>query len=79
VESRREGDQIRQQVVATLGVSKICGRAVTLERLLRSGRRFAAKAMMLSAAADDAVTKIGVEWARSGHSRGSDEQMFGRK
>jgi hypothetical protein len=79
VESRREGDQIRQQVVATLGVSKICGRAVNLERLLRSGTRFAAKAMMLSAAADDAVTKIAVERARSGHSRGSDEQMFGRK
>jgi hypothetical protein len=78
VESRREGDQIRQQVVATLGVSKICGRAVNLERLLRSGTRFAAKAMMLSAAADDAVTKIAVKRARS-HRRGSDEQMFDRK
>jgi hypothetical protein len=29
-----------------------------LERLLRSGARFAAKAMMLSAAADDAALKI---------------------
>jgi hypothetical protein len=45
---------------------------------LRSGTRFAAKAMMLSAAADDAVTKIAVERARS-HSRGSDEQKFDRK
>ena len=34
--------------------------ASQLERLLRSGARFAAKAMMLSAAADDAAVRIAV-------------------
>jgi hypothetical protein len=42
VESRRNGDQIRQQVIATLG------------------RALAAKAMVLSAASDEAAVKIAV-------------------
>jgi len=43
VESRRDGDQVRQQVIATLGRfdEQASGQ---LERLLRSGARFAAKA-----------------------------------
>jgi Transposase DDE domain len=60
VESRREGDQVRQQVIATLGRFEDLRASGQLERLLRSGARFAAKAMMLSAAADDATIKIAV-------------------
>jgi Transposase DDE domain len=60
VESRREGDQVRQQVIATLGRFEDLRASGQLERLLRSGARFAAKAMMLSAAADDAAIKIAV-------------------
>jgi hypothetical protein len=56
VESRREGDQVRQQVIATLGRFEDLQASGQLERLVRSGARFAAKAMMLSAAANDAVT-----------------------
>ena len=57
VESRREGDQVRQQVIATLGRVDELQASGQLERLLRSGARFAAKAMVLTAATDDA-TKI---------------------
>src|SRR5207247_10667326 len=60
VESRREGDQVRQQVIATLGRYEDLQASGQLERLLRSGARFAAKAMVLSAAADDAALKIAV-------------------
>jgi hypothetical protein len=60
VESRREGDQVRQQVIATLGRFGDLQASGQLERLLRSGARFAAKAMMLSAVADDAAIKIAV-------------------
>ena len=60
VESRREGNQVRQQVIATLGRFEELQASGQLERLLRSGARFAAKAMMLSAAADDATIKIAV-------------------
>src|SRR6266508_1409010 len=58
VESRREGDQVRQQVIATLGRYEELQASGQLERLLRSGARFAAKAMVLSALADDRATKI---------------------
>ena len=60
VESRRDGDQVRQQVIATLGRFEGLQASGQLERLLRSGARFAAKAMMLSAASDDAAIKIAV-------------------
>jgi hypothetical protein len=60
VESRREGDQVRQQVIATLGRFEDLQASGQLERLLRSGARFAAKAMMLSAVADDAAITIAV-------------------
>ena len=60
VESRREGDQVRQQVIATLGRYDELRASGQLERLLRSGARFAAQAMVLSAAADDATNKIAV-------------------
>jgi hypothetical protein len=50
VESRRDGDQVRQQVIATLGRFDELQASGQLERLVRSGARFAAKAMVLSAA-----------------------------
>jgi hypothetical protein len=60
VESRREGDQVRQQVIATLGRIDELQASGQLERLLRSGARFAAKALMLSAAADETAIKVAV-------------------
>ena len=44
VESRRDGDQVRQQVIATLGRFEELQASGQLERLLRSGARFATKA-----------------------------------
>jgi hypothetical protein len=58
VESRRAGDQVRQQVIATLGRFDELQASGQLERLVRSGARFAAKAMVLSAAHNDAAIKI---------------------
>jgi len=60
VESRREGDQVRQQVIATLGRIDELQASGQLERLLRSGARFAAKSLMLNAAADDTAIKVAV-------------------
>ena len=60
VESRRDGDQVRQQVIATLGRFEELQASGQLERLVRSGARFAAKAMVLSAASDEAAIKIAV-------------------
>src|SRR5215831_7746533 len=58
VESRRDGDQVRQQVIATLGRYEELQASGQLERLLQSGARFAAKAMVLAAAEADEATKI---------------------
>ena len=44
VESRREGAAVRQQVIATLGRIEDLRESGQLERLLRAGARFAAKA-----------------------------------
>jgi Transposase DDE domain len=61
VESRRDGDQVRQQVIATLGRFEALQTSGQLERLVRSGARFATKAMVLNAAVDDAAAiKIAV-------------------
>jgi hypothetical protein len=61
VESRRDRDQVRQQVIATLGRFDELQASGQLERLVvRSGARFAAKAMVLSAASNDAAIKIAV-------------------
>src|SRR5262249_15951445 len=60
VASRRTGEQVRQQVIVTLGRYEDLQASGQLERLLRSGARVAAKAMVLSAAADDAAIKIAV-------------------
>jgi hypothetical protein len=49
VESRREGAAVRQQVIATLGRIDELQESGQLERLLRSGARFAHKAMVIDA------------------------------
>ncbi len=49
VESRREGAVVRQQVIATLGRIEDLQESGQLERLLRSGARFADKAIVLDA------------------------------
>jgi len=49
VESRREGAAVRQQVIATLGRLDELRQSGQLERLLRSGARFADKAIVLDA------------------------------
>ena len=57
VESRREGAAVRQQVIATLGRVEDLRESGQLERLLRSGARFAAKAIVVDAvAAGEATT-----------------------
>ena len=49
VESHREGTQVRQQVIATLGRVDDLRESGQLERLLRSGARFATKAIVVDA------------------------------
>jgi hypothetical protein len=49
VESRRDGDQVRQQVIVTLGRYEELQARGQLVRLLQSGARFVAKAMVLAA------------------------------
>src|SRR5208282_2866887 len=56
VESRREGEAVRQQVIATLGRVEDLRESGQLERLLRSGARFAAKAIVVDAFAAGAAT-----------------------
>ena len=56
VESRREGAAVRQQVIATLGRVEDLRESGQLERLLRSGARFAAKAIVVDAAAAGEAT-----------------------
>lgn len=74
-ESRRVGGQVRQRVIATLGRLDALQASGQLERLVRSGARFAAQAMVVSAAQDDpsaTVRRIGPAfvferlWAESG-------------
>jgi transposase len=55
VESRREGLSVRQQVIATLGRVEDLRESGQLERLLRSGARFAAKAIVVDALATGGV------------------------
>jgi hypothetical protein len=60
VQARREGPRIRQQVIATLGRLDELAASGQLERLLRSGARFAAKAMVLAAAQEGTASEIEV-------------------
>jgi hypothetical protein len=52
VESRRDGGQVRQQVMATLARYEDFRESGQLERLLRSGARFSCKAMVVDAVHD---------------------------
>jgi hypothetical protein len=74
-ESRRVGGRVQQRVIATLGRLDELQASGQMERLLRSGARFAARAMVVSAAHDDptaAVRRIGPAlvferlWAETG-------------
>src|ERR1700704_98160 len=56
VESRRDGGQVRQQVIATLGRYEDLRESGQLERLLRSGARFSTKAMVVDAVHDGSAT-----------------------
>jgi hypothetical protein len=74
-ESRRVGSQVRQRVVTTLGRLDALQASGQLERLVRSGARFAERALVVTAAQDDstaAVRRIGPAlvferlWAETG-------------
>src|SRR6202051_120611 len=56
VASRRDGGQVRQQVIATLGRYGDLRESGQLERLLRSGARFSCKAMVVDAVQDGSAT-----------------------
>src|SRR3984957_6691380 len=56
VENRREDGVVRQQVIATLGRLEDLRENGQLERLLRSGARFAEKAIVVGAVADGEAT-----------------------
>src|SRR5438105_15091372 len=58
VESRRADGKIRQHIVATLGRFDELAASGQLERLLRSGARFAQQAMLLQAARDDPALTV---------------------
>ncbi len=60
VESRREGNKVRQQVIVTLGRVDELHESGQLERLLRSGARFAAKAIVVDALNDGSATTAAV-------------------
>ncbi|MDE2074883.1 MAG: transposase, partial [Alphaproteobacteria bacterium] len=64
VESARDGEKVRQHVIATLGRLDELESSGQLERLLKSGARFAQEAMVVAAsrngeAAQVAVRRIG--------------------
>ncbi|HET7297421.1 MAG TPA: IS1634 family transposase [Burkholderiales bacterium] len=73
--SRRVGGGVRQRVIATLGRLDALEASGQLERLVRSGARFATRALVVTAAQDDptaAVRRIGPAlvferlWAETG-------------
>jgi hypothetical protein len=57
-QSHRVGGQVRQRVIATLGRLDVLSASGQLDRLVRSGARFATQAMVLSAAQDDATAAV---------------------
>jgi hypothetical protein len=60
VESRRSGEQVRQQVIATLGRLDELRASAQLERLLHSAARFATQALVLAAARADPPLAVSV-------------------
>jgi hypothetical protein len=74
VERRRDGDQVRQKVIATRGHFEELQASGQLDRLVHSGARFAAKAMVLSAVSDAPRSRSrcigsGRRWCSSGCGR----------
>jgi hypothetical protein len=59
VESRRDGARVRQRAIATLGRIEDLRDSGQLERLPRSGARVAAKAIVVNAYPEGAVTAPG--------------------
>lgn len=59
-ESRRTGEQVRQQVIATLRRLDELATSGQLERLLRSGARFATQALVLEAAREEPALAVSV-------------------
>jgi hypothetical protein len=57
-QSQRVGGQVRQRVIATLGRLDVLAASGQLDRLVRSGARFATQAMVLSAAQNDATAAV---------------------
>jgi hypothetical protein len=89
-ESRRDGDRVRQHVVATLGRLDALQASGQMERLVASGARLAAKALVLAAARDEQALQIDVRrlgpallferlWQQSGCRAVIEELMAGRK
>jgi len=60
VESRRDGKQVRQQVIATLGRIDELQSSGQLDRLLRSGARFATEAVVLDAVENETAMRVAV-------------------
>lgn len=58
VENRREGDRVKQKVVATLGRLDALESSGQLDGLLRSGARFAESVLVLSAHEKGELTKV---------------------
>ena len=58
VESRRDGKQVRQQVIATLGRIDELQSSGQLDRLLRSGARFATEAVVLDAVENETAMRV---------------------
>ncbi|MCC2664195.1 MAG: putative transposase for insertion sequence element [Geminicoccaceae bacterium] len=57
-ESRRVGGQVRQRVITTLGRLDQLQASGQLERLVRSGARFATRALVVTAAQDDPTAVV---------------------
>ena len=66
VESRREGAAVRQQVIATLGRIDELQASGQLERLLRSGARFA-KAIVVDAVGRSEAATVNRPGIAGGH------------
>lgn len=61
VDNQRNGGESRQRVVATLGRLDRLQESGQMERLLASGARFAAKAMVVTAVEDGTIDKVEVK------------------
>ena len=69
VESRREGAAVRQQVIATLGRVEDLRESGQLERLLRSGARFAASRRFAAQICHPRFRRRAIWFATRGHRR----------